>query len=319
MRAVLVGNYGVKNVGDEALREYFLQAFPEIEWTVLSAHPHQNELPRLPAGLRSFFCTPWRKTLTAIRQSDVLVFGGGSLFTDAESVFACFLWFLHARAAYFFGTPYVLAFQGIGPFKTGVGKSLTSWVLGHSAFVSVRDRESAGRIGEISMNIKCVRTFDPVILSVQNYHSESIKNVITLIPRHNSGLLFIEAVHSVATSFPDCDICVLLLQPDEKGEQEMAEEIFRVTQKQGTVIPVHSLSDLCQGLLGSKMVVTERYHGALVALALHLPVRIIPQVAGDKLSALLPYAKDPASFDEAVLLAKMGEDALRASLISIAS
>ena len=34
MRLLLVGNYGVGNLGDEALREYFLKRFPEVQGEV---------------------------------------------------------------------------------------------------------------------------------------------------------------------------------------------------------------------------------------------------------------------------------------------
>ncbi|MBI5155969.1 hypothetical protein HZA45_01700, partial [Candidatus Peregrinibacteria bacterium] len=97
MRCVLIGNYGTGNFGDEALRSYFLKSFPEIEWQVVSARPTADELPRLPAGPRSLFTTKWFRTIKALRHCDAVVFGGGTLFTDSESVFACFLWWLHVR------------------------------------------------------------------------------------------------------------------------------------------------------------------------------------------------------------------------------
>ena len=83
---LLVGNFGVGNVGDEAIRTYILQAFPEVHWTVLSGDRMQSgDVPRLPYGIRSFLSTAWWKTLRAYRSSDGIVFGGGSLFTDVES------------------------------------------------------------------------------------------------------------------------------------------------------------------------------------------------------------------------------------------
>lgn len=74
MHCVLIGNYGVGNFGDEALKEYFLSAFPDITWSVVSARPSGEELPRLPGGFRSLF-SHWWKTLGAIRNTDAVVFG----------------------------------------------------------------------------------------------------------------------------------------------------------------------------------------------------------------------------------------------------
>ncbi|MEK7137506.1 MAG: polysaccharide pyruvyl transferase family protein, partial [Patescibacteria group bacterium] len=142
MQYLLVGNYGVSNAGDEILREYFLERFPEIDWKVLSAHPEKGEFPRFPAGLRSFFSLRWLSTLRELRKADGMVFGGGSLLTDTESVRACFIWFLHAAAAWLLHKPIILAFQGIGPFRTKAGEWCSRWVVRRAAFISVRDEES---------------------------------------------------------------------------------------------------------------------------------------------------------------------------------
>jgi len=74
MRLLLVGNYGVGNLGDEALKEYFLTRFPEIDWIVVSANPRTGEVARLPMGIRSFFWLRWMATLRAYREADGVVF-----------------------------------------------------------------------------------------------------------------------------------------------------------------------------------------------------------------------------------------------------
>ena len=117
MRCVLVGNYSVGNIGDEALKEYFLSEFPDISWSVVSANPTDpRDVPRLPLGIRSLF-TNWWKTINAIRHADALIFGGGSLFTDIESVWACVIWRAYALLASWCKVPVMLAFQGAGPCK----------------------------------------------------------------------------------------------------------------------------------------------------------------------------------------------------------
>ena len=164
MRALLIGNYGVGNWGDDALRDYFLTAFPEIEWTVVSASarpPVRPErtipiVPRLPLGFRSLF-RPWWRTLRAIARTDAVVFGGGSLFTDSESLFACFLWGMHACVARFFHRPVFLASQGIGPFRTRLGEGIARSVALRSAFLSVRDTASMARVETWGLNKKCIQ------------------------------------------------------------------------------------------------------------------------------------------------------------------
>ncbi len=286
---ILIGNYGVANLGDEALREYFLQAFPDVEWMVLSAHPmHSNELYRLPGGIRSFLMTPWWKTVRAIRRSDAVVFGGGSLFTDVESVYACFLWYIHAGVARLFGVPVHLAFQGIGPFKTGMGESLARWVVRHAASVSVRDRASFDRVNRWQSNQKFMQTFDPVFSFMYKQKiDKEIKNVFTVIPRHNSGATLQEAIKtSISQQGNPTTIRLVLMQPDDPSEQAWADQFTRTIGLPVERVPAVTLEHLMDSVAGSRLVITERFHGALAALASGVAVEIVSQGKGDKLDEL---------------------------------
>lgn len=321
MRCLLVGNYGTDNLGDEALRDYFTQTFSDIEWTVLSAAPKaDNELPRLPGGLRSLFGTSWLKTVRAIRRSDAVVFGGGSLFTDVESVYACYLWFLHAFVARLFGKPVVLASQGMGPYKTTSGEWCARWAARHSAFISVRDEESAKRVESWGLDHKCVQTFDPVFLAMGKYKNKlSSKNVFIVIPRHNSSsILHIEAQKYASAKYNGLPVHILLMQPDDVREQGIAKVLSEALP--GSVIfPVRTLDELMSEVTAANFVLTQRFHGALASLAVGVPTHILPQGAGDKLSTLVRFTGEaPDDVSEMSQRALNGENALRETLVKLA-
>lgn len=316
MRFVLVGNYGVANLGDEALREYFLTTFPEVEWIVLSAKPQKGELPRLPMGIRSFFRTPWWRTVHAIRHADGVVFGGGSLFTDVESVFACLLWWAYAATAFFFRTPVFLAFQGMGPYKTGIGEWLARWTARRSAFVSVRDNESFQRVESWKLSTKVVQTFDPVFsLMADKKYPKNTKKLFTIIPRHNSSKLLQKTVVDCLSNAPDFDAAtILLMQPDSVSEQEIGRALQVSLPLASTVVPVCTLDDLMRVVGESSFVVTQRFHGALAALAVKTPQIILPQEPGDKLSQLQEYKDDPLAVAQLRERVLVGQRALAAAL-----
>lgn len=311
MNAVLIGNYGVGNFGDEALREYFLRAFPGVRWTVVSARPAEGELPRLPMGVRSFFRTPWSRTLRTIRRSDAVVFGGGTLFTDIESVKACFLWGVHALAARAFGVPYHLAFQGIGPFKTRVGERIARWVVRSARHVSVRDAASAARVA--AWRKDAVETFDPVFLHFQNHKRDRAPaNTYLLIPRHTSGASFRAALEAHATNLRHVAIVIALFQPDDARERNVVETIRR-SYPEATVRTIRETDDLMELLSSASHCVCERFHGALAAIAAGTPLTIVAQAEGDKLSAIRELS-DQGRVDEAIAAAERGERALREAL-----
>lgn len=287
-RALLIGNYGVGNVGDEALRTFFEQAFPDVAWTVVSAAPQgMHEVPRLPAGIRSLF-QPWWKTFAAIHQADAVVFGGGSLFTDIESPFACFLWWMHAAAASLFGKPVLLAAQGIGPFKTKRGEWFARRAVSGARYISVRDLQSAARIKSWRKNTKVIQTFDPVFALFQDKKTTiEHKNRLVIIPRHNSGKMLLEQAQEVLQKQEFSDVTILLMHADHPAEQSYAKHLIEILGK-GSIRRVDTIDELCREVASTSYVVSHRYHGALAALAQGVTMEIVSQGDDDKLASLKP-------------------------------
>lgn len=285
VRLVLIGNYGVGNVGDEALKDYFLERFPDVQWQVLSAHPGANEYPRLPAGLRSFLSLSWVRTLRLVRRCDGVVFGGGTLFTDVESPRACVIWWIHAAVARFFRKPIVFAFQGVGPFGRPWAERLARQAFRWGRGVSVRDPASYRRVEAWSLSHKIVQAFDPVILVLQPNSVDRTQKLLSIIPRHNSGQALRQQVEQLQRAHQFDRVRIILMQPDEPGEKRIAEELSELVPV-SDVRPVRTLAGLEEALRGSSQVVTERYHGGIVALAMGIPTCIVSQREGDKLSLL---------------------------------
>lgn len=289
MKCLLIGNFGVGNLGDEALKDYFLTTFDLVDWTVVSARPQErNEVPRLPGGLRSLFSLRWLRTLSAYRSCDAVVFGGGSLFTDTESAYACFLWWLHAKLAFFLRKDVHLAFQGIGPFRTRSGRWFSRAVCRQAASISVRDEASQKRVGDLCVNKKCILSFDPVFSLINNKKIDSSShNLLVLIPRKNSSDKFVKTARESYESRPWGAVRILSMQPDEKSEQVFCNKLEQSVGASSSVVPIRTLDRLLSELSGAALVISERYHGALAAMALDKEVRIVTQSAGDKLSSLL--------------------------------
>lgn len=303
MRALLIGNYGVGNFGDEALKNYFVSAFPDIEWTVvtnewrmkneelrLNAHSqffirNSSFVPRLPYGLRSLF-TPWWKTIRALCTCDVVVFGGGTLFTDIESPKACGLWGWHASWARRCGKPYVLAFQGIGPFRTYLGGKRAEKAVKNAAFVSVRDHASRARVD--AWRKDTVLTFDPAVLYFADHMGAARHGGKTLIviPRENPTDAFFLKLKLRMADARFTGARILSFKPDDAHERSVCARIREESGKDVPVTEVRTVADLERGLQDASLIFTQRFHGAIAAMALGIPFETVAQNAGDKLSAM---------------------------------
>ena len=141
IRAVLCGYYGQGNGGDEALLASLLQMLPEqVTPIVLSGSPAQTQAMY---GVTACDRKAPGTLLQVLRQSDVLIWGGGSLMQDATSWASPVYYGGLMGLARAFGLKTIAWAQGIGPLK----RPLTRWIT-HRSFagcnaVSVRDQGSA--------------------------------------------------------------------------------------------------------------------------------------------------------------------------------
>lgn len=290
MRALLVGNYGVGNLGDEALKEFFLERYSSVEWSVIAMRPEHGEYAPLPAGIRSLLAFRWLRTIRAMRRSDVLVFGGGSLFTDSESIHACVIWGLHALAAKLCGVPYALAFQGVGPFHTSLARWLTRKVVAGSAFISVRDSASFERVQDMNLHTKLVQTSDPIFLfSELEKTSDSSKKVLNIIPRKNPNDAFWQACNARVDQHWDI-VNILSFEAVHPGERATLDRLSQLFPG-AKVFPIMRLSQAVAPLCDST-VITQRYHGAICAVLAGVDPLIVPQKAGDKLDSLAALLRE---------------------------
>ncbi|MBI3619039.1 50S ribosomal protein L19 [Candidatus Peregrinibacteria bacterium] len=321
MLLLLVGNYGVGNLGDEALKDYFLSRFPEVDWTVVSAHPQgEHDVPRLPLGFRSFFATPWPRTLKALWSCDGVVFGGGALFTESESRFAVVLWWSHAAFAMAFRRPILLAFQGIGPFSTRLGRWMTRFVLRRARFISVRDPLSVRRVCHLCPGIPVTESFDPVFAVSRALVPRSIRSPrsLALIPRATISASFEKRVRDLLRQGDVTSVRILSLQPDDLRESETCRML--ATKFSADVVPIRSLADLISAIEESRLVLSQRYHGAIAALALRVPYLIVEQTDGDKFASLRPWSGkivDHQTIAELQRRVDEGERGLREALVAL--
>jgi polysaccharide pyruvyl transferase CsaB len=158
LRAVLCGYYGQGNGGDEALLVSLLQMLPpQVTPTVLSGNPAQT---RQRYGVESCDRRSLGAILRALRQSDLFIWGGGSLMQDATSFASPFYYGGLMALAQLWGLKTVAWAQGIGPLKHPLTRWMTRKLLRGCTAVSVRDRASAQLVAD--WRIGAILAPDPV-------------------------------------------------------------------------------------------------------------------------------------------------------------
>lgn len=168
-RLVLSGYYGYRNSGDEAVLQSILLALEEqgkqagvrIEPIVLSIDPAWTSHMY---GVRAVHRLRPLEVVAAIRKSDGLISGGGSLLQDATGWKTIPYYLAILKLAQWLGKPTFIYSQGIGPVRRRRFFGWIRHVFNRSAYLSVRDEESAGLLAMMGVKRNRVQVVpDPVM------------------------------------------------------------------------------------------------------------------------------------------------------------
>ncbi|NQX61951.1 polysaccharide pyruvyl transferase CsaB [Paenibacillus qinlingensis] len=156
VKIALSGYYGFDNSGDEAVLQSILFALQEqgqaqgiqIEPIVLSANPAKTTEMY---GVKAYHRMKPGSLLRALRESDGLISGGGSLLQDATGSKTIPYYLAVLKIAQWLGKPTFIYSQGIGPVSRPMFFGWIRSVFKRCAFVSVRDTESADLLGQMRL------------------------------------------------------------------------------------------------------------------------------------------------------------------------
>ncbi len=164
MRIVLSGYYGFDNAGDEALLAAITSSIhqyaPEAEFTVLSGSPQKTaELHQVPAV---YYMNPFA-VIQTLRNCDLLISGGGSIFQDVTSVRSLTYYIGIVALARLFNRPVIFYAQGVGPINRRISKFLMRRIANRVNFISLRDETSMEFLRSIGVSRPPMKvTADPV-------------------------------------------------------------------------------------------------------------------------------------------------------------
>ncbi len=165
-RILISGYYGFDNAGDEAILQSLVtelkRAYSDIDIMVLSANPSKTSHD---FNVRSVSRTNIVKLIRAVKNSDILISGGGSLFQDTTSYLN--VWYYGGIIMLAFAMKKrVFAFaQGIGPVRSGINKKMLRFIFNRVQNISVRDIRSMRQLKTIGVDRDVSCTIDPAFLN----------------------------------------------------------------------------------------------------------------------------------------------------------
>ena len=199
-RIVVSGYYGAKNAGDEAMLAAMLEVLadldPELHITVISADPADTERRH---GVHAVGSLDVSGILGALRRTDLLISGGGSLLQNVTSRRSLYYYMGIILLALLLGKRVMLYAQGIGPVTGRFACRCMRWLGNRVSLITVRDEGSMAelrRLGITRPPMEC--TADPVLgihpvgretgrAILSRYGADGAKPVVGISVREHRG------------------------------------------------------------------------------------------------------------------------------------
>lgn len=276
-RILIAGYYGYRNWGDEASLAVLVEGLRGVKLAALSGDPG---FTRQTYGIEAVLRTDWRQVRHAIRESDALILGGGSLLQDATSLRSLLYYLLLIRWGLQAHGRVLLVGQGMGPFHRAISRYLVRRTLNRVPFLSVRDEESAALL-------RCIGVRTPIridadltwALQAQPAHFElpADKPCVGLAPRPWRNLPIGEMFSHLCQLQIEAGWQPVLIPMQETQDRPLCEAVADAVQAHsGTrplVIPPPKHPAQLLGLMKPlQAMISMRLHGAIFAAMQGVPL-----------------------------------------------
>ncbi|RKD23832.1 polysaccharide pyruvyl transferase CsaB [Ammoniphilus oxalaticus] len=164
-KVLISGYYGFDNAGDDTVLFGIISSLqklnPAIQISVLSNKPQETTaLFGIPAYNRWRFST----IMNQLRQTDLLIMGGGSLLQDATSPRSVMYYLSIVTMAKLLNKPVIFYAQGFGPISHPVSKWLIKRIVNKVDVITVRDQGSADDMKQLGVTRPIHITADPAVM-----------------------------------------------------------------------------------------------------------------------------------------------------------
>lgn len=178
-KIVISGYYGFANAGDEAMLTAIVKLLrsreKDVQLTVISGNPEETSKKHNLASIHRF---AFLDILSAIKDSDLFLSGGGSLLQDVTSKRSLLYYLFIIFLGNLFSSKVMLYAQGIGPINSVFMRKLTKYVCSKADLITVRDKDSLYEIKRIGIPAGKVELTADAVLTLPREKKDVGKKIL---------------------------------------------------------------------------------------------------------------------------------------------
>lgn len=246
-KLVISGYYGFRNSGDEAVLKSILTALEEesqrsnitIEPIVLSG---DSESTTAMYGVRSVHRMKLKEVREALKESDGLISGGGSLLQDATGLKSIPYYLGVIKLAQWLKKPTFIYAQGIGPVHRKIFNPMIKSVFKACTYLSVRDEQSADYLRGLGLQWNQIHVVpDPVMgLPLPETNSKAVAGATSADAANQANR--VEPSTGEHTKLPVIGVSVRFWESDRKELTAIAAGLKKLCSKRAVhlrFLPFH--------------------------------------------------------------------------------
>ncbi len=289
------GYYGFDNFGDEAILKVLANELNKngFEVTVFSKSPDKTAAS---LNVNSVYTFSIKNVVETLKNTDVLISGGGSLLQDATSLKSLLYYLFVIFVALFYKKEVIIFAQGIGPIRNPIGNFLTKTLLKKCKYITVRDERSLFRLR--GWNLAPELVSDPV-WNIELKETISMDRVGVQL-RDWKGLsqkYLIALARQICANFSDKEIYIYSFQDalDLDLCKNFEAQLKLVNPEIKTVLLNGlTIDETVQSFANLDYLVGMRYHACLLALKYGIPTLALSY--DEKVEKIAKRFEIPCSF-----------------------
>jgi len=293
-RFTLAGYYGFNNAGDDLLLIKSIQLLnSQYNNPAISVLYSKKTPPALGGKVQTVNRRSPLKIFMTIRNSQKLIFGGGSLLQNKTSRTSLIYYLSLIWIAKLTKTEVVLLAQGIGPLNGRLSKWLTKKTLKIPSHISLRDPQSKKTLEDLQISKSKLTLLADLAFydSPKPLTTQKIKNpVIGVSLRQNT--LTRSGLKSISESLSSLQTPLLFLNLQPPQDPECLSKTIKTSELFQNYLELNAASiQENPKRHGIKLILSMRYHTCVWAATHHIP--FIALASDPKLSSLAIDCNQP--------------------------